>query len=209
MANQGARMKAFTQGITKQEFLKEIYWHRDQDAFIKGTYAEGEGKNFQGCAVGCSLNSVARIKGIEISTSSHKEYETHLGIPQWVARLEDRIFEGLPKERSKRWPVEFAEAVNEGADLEKIKIPMLIFIVEQARTKTTNERSLKAIDGVLTELRKDALDLTQLREARSAAYAAAAAAYAAADADAADAAARSNAYVVFADKLLELMRNCH
>jgi hypothetical protein len=155
-----------------------------------------------------------------------------------IARLEDRIFEGLPNKRAMQWPAEFLNAVNPGSDLSKILIPMLIFIVESARENTKNEKSLKAIDGVLLELKKDVIDYPALRAARAAAAAAAAAAayaaadaayaaaaaaaaaaaYAAADAAAyaaadaayaaADADARSKTYVKFADKLLELIREC-
>ena len=197
-------MKAFTQGITKQEFLTEIYKHQKLDAFIKGDYSSGDENNFQGCAVGCSLKSVADIKKIKISYSSHKEYENHLGIPQWLARLEDKIFEGLPKARSKTWPVEFAEAINEGSDLSQIFIPMLIFICEQARTKTKNELSHSYIDGVLAELKKPTIDRDALLKARAASrpsYAADAGAYAAgADAASADAGAyAAGAYAADAD----------
>ncbi len=54
-----------------------------------------------------------------------------LGIPEWLARLEDCIFEGLSKKRSKKWPLEFSDAINIGADLNKIKIPFIVFILEQ------------------------------------------------------------------------------
>ena len=105
---------------------------------------------------------------------------------------------------------------------------MLIFIVECAREKTKNVRSLEAIDGVLKELKKKKLNLKKLKKARAdaaaayadadaayaaaayAAYAAAYAAYAAADAAAAYAAAdaRKKEYVKFADHLLKLMKGC-
>jgi len=261
---------AFKQGITKTEFLSEIKNHQKLDNFVKGSYW-GDGK---GCAVGCSLESVARLKKINLSYSNHSEMERHLGVPTWLALLEDKIFEGISKERSKSWPVEFAEAINEGSDLNKIKTPFLIFICEQAREKTKNELAHSYIDGVLVELRKEVLDIPALTAARNASrpryYAAAfaadaAAAFAAdaaaADADAADAfvadaadaaadaaaadafvavaavaadadayaaayaaayvavaavaavaavdAAKEKQYTIFADKLLELIRNCN
>ena len=209
-------MQAFhNKSEIQKEYLDRVIAHSKADEIIKGTYWE----NGKGCAVGCTVHS-----------SSHRAYETELGIPMWLARMEDRIFEGLPSARAKKFPLEFLSAVNLGADLEKIKIPMLIFILESARTRTKNERSLKAIDGVLLQLRKDVLDLPALREARAAAAAAAyaaayadaadaadayaadaadAAAYAAADAAYADAAdARENEYTKFADKLLELIHAC-
>lgn len=158
-------MKAFLDSKEVQEkYLNRIRKHAKADEFAKGIYWE----NGKGCAVGCTVHS-----------SDHSDYETELGIPKWVAKLEDRIFEGLPNARAKLWPVEFLESVNIGSDLNKIKIPMLIFIVESARETTKNERSLRAIDKVLVEFKKDIIDLPKLIVARDAACAAAA--YAAAD----------------------------
>ena len=204
----GERMQAFhNDPKIKQKYLRRVRAHAKADEIIKGKYWE-KGK---GCAVGCTIHS-----------GEHKRYETELGIPQWLARLEDQIFEGLPQKEAMKWPVQFLKAIKTGSFLEKIKIPMLIFIAESAREKTKNKKSLAAIDGVLLQLKKDVLDLPALREARGAAYAAAAAAYAVAEAvaeaaayaaayaaAAADAAyARENEYVKFADKLLELIKNC-
>lgn len=208
-------MLAFHNDIKiKNKYLKRIRAHAEADEIIKGVYWE-EGK---GCAVGCTIHS-----------GNHAAYETELGIPQWMAKLEDRLFEGMPNKRSKTWPVEFLESIKPGVDLQKCLIPMLIFIVESARENTKNKKSLAAIDGVLLELRKNVLDIPSLLKARTAAadataaayaaaYAADAAAYAAdADDDAADAAsyvaayaanARSKEYEKFADKLLELIREC-
>ena len=56
-------MKAFTMGINKADFMKEILAHQAADNFIRKSYDEGAG----GCAVGCSLKSVAKIKNIKIN----------------------------------------------------------------------------------------------------------------------------------------------
>jgi len=44
-----------------------------------------------------------------------------IGIPQWLARLEDCIFEGLSHDRSQKWPEEFLEAITPGIDLNTIE----------------------------------------------------------------------------------------
>ena len=69
--------------------LAELQYHYDHDEIIKGRYWEA-GK---GCAVGCILKN-----------DNHMEYETEFGIPVMLAKLEDRIFEGLPNGQSKAWP---------------------------------------------------------------------------------------------------------
>jgi hypothetical protein len=119
-------MQAYTCGITKEQFVNEIKAHQEADNFIKGTYSDGE----KGCAVGCSLKSIAKLKGIDLHFSDHKKYEEHLGIPAWLARVEDTIFEGLSTARSKSWPLEFSCAINTGSDLNQIIALFIIFLLE-------------------------------------------------------------------------------
>lgn len=129
-------MKAFTETtMTKEELLTELKWHQEQDNFIKGQYFR-EGK---GCAVGCSLESLNRKKNLSIGVGDHSAYEIHLGIPEWVARLEDTIFE-VSDDRSKTWPVEFIEAINVGSDLETIKKPFLIMVLKNSLKTFDHEK---------------------------------------------------------------------
>ena len=114
-------MKAFTQGIKKTEFIKEIKWHQEQDKVLQGTYGQSTNGDWRGCAVGCSIHSINRLKGKDYETDDHSIYESELGIPEWLARLEDTIFEGLPKEKAKKWPLRFAKAIKVGADLDPVK----------------------------------------------------------------------------------------
>jgi hypothetical protein len=180
-------MKAYQNGITKEQFVSEMKMHQKMDNFKSGTYGEGIGT--KACAIGCGVQSIARIEGLEIlNFGDHALVAEKLGCPEWLIRLEDRIFEGVGKERQKTWPLEFAESLQEGTDTSKILIPMLIFIVEFAREKTKNNKTLAAIDGILSELRKEKIDKEKLMKARVKALAAADAAVDA-DADDADAAA--------------------
>jgi hypothetical protein len=90
---------------TKAAILAQIRAHRLADQIVKGEYWE-DGK---GCAVGCTIHS-----------SDHAEYETRFGIPQMLAWLEDRIFEGLPNAEAMLWPERFMDAINVGADLSRV-----------------------------------------------------------------------------------------
>src|SRR5690606_25985304 len=107
-----------------------------------------EGK---GCAVGCSLNSIAQIKKIGLDCSEHNLYEEYLGVPEWLAKVEDTIFEGIPDKRRKTWPVEFGEAINEGADLNKIKVPFIVYIlqsnieVQKRLLKNTQDKEIRGV----------------------------------------------------------------
>ena len=120
-------LRAYTKSISKEAFVAETKKHQAADNFLKGTYDKGE----KGCAVGCALKTVAKLKRIDLDFGDHAQFENHLGIPEWLAQLEESIFEGVTLERSKLWPVEFAEAINEGSDLEKIKIPFIVYLMEE------------------------------------------------------------------------------
>jgi hypothetical protein len=101
----------------KEVYLARVRAHRIADEIVKGKYWQ----NGKGCAVGCTIHS-----------SDHGKYEVELGIPEWLARVEDIIFEGLPNKRAMLWPEEFLEAIKPGVDLDKIKTPLTIFILEDA-----------------------------------------------------------------------------
>lgn len=58
------------------------------------------------------------------------EKYTELGAPRWLVHLADVIFKGLPNEKAQMWPDKFISAIKPGADLEKIKAPFLIFLLE-------------------------------------------------------------------------------
>ena len=226
-------MKAFhSNPKIKETYLARVMAHQKADEIIQRETWDGK----RGCAIGCTLHSY-----------SHKAYETELGIPEWLAKLEDKLFEEMSTKYSKSWPADFLREITPGSDLNKIKIPFLIFIVESALERFDHEKypkQAKAINGVLKELNRDKIDFDKLKNARATAataaadadadaaadaaaaataaayaavYAAAAAAAYAADADAAAAyaayaaayaAAGEKEYKKFADKLLELLKEC-
>ncbi len=86
----------------KEKYLKRVQAHREADEIIKGTYWE-DGK---GCAVGCTIHG-----------SNHARYETELGIPRQLARIEDGLFEALPNGVARDWPVKFLSAIPVGSNL--------------------------------------------------------------------------------------------
>jgi hypothetical protein len=119
-------MKAFLNDESvRKKYLDRVHAHAKADEFIKGKYWQ----NGKGCAVGCTIHD-----------SDHSKYETELGIPEWLARVEDAFFEGLPNELAKEWPVKFLEAVNIGADLNKIKPAFMIYILDQALKNFDHEK---------------------------------------------------------------------
>jgi hypothetical protein len=97
----------------KEMMLEEVLKHQKADEIIQGSY-ESRGKY---CAVGCSIESLNTRLGKHYSHGDHSVYETELGIPKIIARLEDRIFEGLEREKAKMFPLRFIQAVPVGVDL--------------------------------------------------------------------------------------------
>lgn len=123
-------MKAFhNDEAIKQKYLKRVEKHRLADELVQGV-AWQDGK---GCAVGCTLESY-----------NHAQYEKELGIPEWLARVEDTIFEGLTEEDAQMWPERFLAAIHPGADLDKIKHPFIIFVL-QSNLKNFDHKKCPAV----------------------------------------------------------------
>jgi hypothetical protein len=188
-------MQAFHGDISiKCRYLDRVRAHAVADEIIHGKYWE----NGKGCAVGCTIHG-----------ERHMDYESELGIPVMLARLEDRLFEGQSNGKSKAFPERFLVAAKVGADLSRVGWKFLYWLLTEelaSRDDPRVARQIKRCADVLIPLtkgepvnREEAL--AAMREARSAAaaaydadaYAYAAAASAAYAADAADAAADASA----------------
>ena len=102
----------------KASLLRRIRAHEKADRLTQGTYGSMSGY-WRGCAVSCSLATPSgRFDGEIVTEGLHAEYPKQLGLPVWLAHLEDRIFEGLPQEEAMQWPRRFAEAIPVGVSLD-------------------------------------------------------------------------------------------
>ena len=193
-------MKAFTNTIiTKEELVSELKKHQLADNFIKGDYFE-DGK---GCAVGCSLESVSRLNGLDLEYfDDHSQYEEYFGLPEFFAQLTDKLFEGMSLEKSKSFPKDVIEAVKIGSDVSKIETKFKIAVLNRnliTLAKLDNDHGVIEITkNVIAALKSG--DKDELAAARSAAssiaYSASSAAWSAAMSawSAAESAAESAAY---------------
>ena len=189
----------------KDKYVKRVTWHFEQDNIIRGIGWNG-GK---GCAIGCTLEKY-----------DHSQYPIELGIPEWLARVEDTLFEGMSKDKSRTWPIDFLAAVNIGSDLEAIKAPFLLFVLKD--TLETFESVeypdvKKAVEVTIALWERDDIGSADWQEAAKAAWAAAWESWAAAEsaAEAAAwaageswAAAKAAAYDRYADEILSLIKEC-
>jgi hypothetical protein len=206
--------------------IKDIYVaramaHQAADDFEKGHYWDGK----KGCAVGCLAHD---------DDKPHETLARELNTPKFIFHLADKIFEGLPLDQSKQWPVDFMQAMPVGLSPEQwdkqIKAPFLIYVLEGTLDTFDHDKSpdvKAAIDGSIALWRRDDIGSEDFNAAAKAAEAAAWAAggawaawaaWAAGAAGAAEAArwaaeaveaveaARDEKYKDFSEKLLELMR---
>jgi hypothetical protein len=196
-------MKAYGYpGLSKSDFLAELALHAEQDRIVQGIYWNDD--DGRGCAVGCSLHSASVRLGIEMAFNSHANYETYLGIPQILARIEDRIFEGLRPEEARKWPQRFAAAIPAGADLSNVWNRFALWLLREiapfcAKTDKTRAAINTVIKGFETNWAtvKPQDARTQARAAAADAYAAHAASAAYAAAYAAASAASAAAYATY------------
>ncbi len=198
----------------KALLLEEIVKHRAADEIVQGSYG---GKSGPWCAVGCAVHSLNVRLDKDYNTGDHSVYETELGIPRVLAKLEDRIFEGLKPELAKDFPQRFIEAVPVGVDLSVVWPQFALWLLSDETNGVIRfaktDRTKDAINGVAALYKRvvagEVVGIAEWRAARNAAayaaaaadadYAAYAAAAAAAAAYAADAdAAADAAYAAYA-----------
>jgi hypothetical protein len=102
----------------KAEFLDQSRKHFEADALIKGAYGRDDG-GFKGCSVGCHLHHImpgATAEMVVGATYKHRRVAEHYGYPEWLAYLQDTVFEGLPDGDNRRWHVQLAETLADLPD---------------------------------------------------------------------------------------------
>jgi hypothetical protein len=146
----------------KTAFVKEVKKHRKADEILQGTYGEMQNGKWRGCSVACANRSLAILNGEKLVESYG--YHRNLAIKlfgsesmEWLARLQDTIFEGLPKKEAMLWTEQFAKAIPVGVDLTKVKWQFCAFILKEnidrvLKLKISDElkeQVVKAIRGSL------------------------------------------------------------
>jgi hypothetical protein len=153
----------------KQVYVKRVQAHRAADELRQGFgyWKKDDKGKFRGCAVGCTLHS-----GI------HGDYETKLGVPRILARLEDVIFERLPNDRAMAWPEEFLTTIPVGADLSLVWPKFAVWlladpadgVIRFARSEKSRAAIQKVADLYLKQIAGEVVALEDWRIARESAY---------------------------------------
>ncbi len=114
----------------KSSIVAEMKKHQKNDQFIKGSYSKMNGK-FKGCAVGCAIDSFNIRLGKAYKNDSHKAFEEAIGVPEWLARLQDGVFENLPDGESSQFAVDLLDAIPVGVDLTPVKWKFSVYLLKE------------------------------------------------------------------------------
>jgi hypothetical protein len=138
-------MKAFVSyhgdAAVKEKYVARFAKHRALDQVVQGTgFDPGTGR---GCFVGCTLNRY-----------DHSAFETELGWPQWLARLADAIFEGLPREEAPQFGTDLLAAVPIGIDLNPIKDRLAVRRIDRliALQQTNLDKYGQQVDAAIHQV---------------------------------------------------------
>ena len=132
----------------KDQMIAAAISHREKDEYIAGCYAKMNG-SFKGCSVGCSLFDVKGIKGIDVGEdyADHALLAKELGIPEFICRLQDSIFEGLPESERLRWTERLFNSIPLGADLTPV-LPKFLLKTLDRLPETDIADVVDAVRGV-------------------------------------------------------------
>lgn len=172
----------FNNPAIKEKYVNQMVNHRKMDQLIHGIYwADGKG-----CAVGCITHS-----------REHSQFETQLGLPEWLAHVVDYLFEGLKNGEAMTFPERVLQAIPLGANLDKTYHKFCKFVQTDIAKDADDKNVRKAIEGVLSQhdkaIKGEIISLPGIWRLYKAAW------------SAAESAAWSAAVSKMANKLIELL----
>ena len=104
--------------------------HQAADEYEAGHYEMREGR---ACSVGCSIHSAVQIGALPKNTNhdDHAALARALGITEMAVRLQDQIFEGLPKPEQSAWTPRMFRSIRSGADYSTLDTRIAIRIIDK------------------------------------------------------------------------------
>jgi hypothetical protein len=138
----------------KAEHVALARQHYAADMLKKGTYGERQGYEFRGCSVGCMWHSIGGRNII----NHHADIAEYFLYPEWMTRLQDTLFEGLPSPEHLHWHVTLAEKLAELPEdydwqlaFHRIMGVILCVVLPYADTSTEVVRSVIGLHGRATQ----------------------------------------------------------
>lgn len=96
----------------KQERIERHKRHVEADRLIAGCYQD-DSHPIKGCSVGCDAIDISGNTG----GNCHKVVAEHDGVPEWLERLRDVVFEGLPDSARAGWHLSLTEVIPVGVEI--------------------------------------------------------------------------------------------
>lgn len=106
--------------------------HIEADRLRAGNYGQEFDDGFRGCAIGCQLWDIAREEGWDWRDRGDEHEivaEAYWPGQVWLSHLEDRIFECLPSQERKEWPLRLVSAVPVGVDITPVSHRLTAYIL--------------------------------------------------------------------------------
>ena len=131
----------------KTNLIARAEQHRLADEYVKGAYEDDEdATTFKGCSLGCTIHDINLERGLLGCVEDHAFLADQLEIPEFLTRLQDRIFEGLNTDLSNHWTERLLTAIPVGADLTPV---LPVFLLSLLDGLPPQEGEVKAtIEGV-------------------------------------------------------------
>jgi hypothetical protein len=136
--------------------------HLAADMLVSGTYGEGNASNFRGCSIGCMAHDIDPSRN-----DYHELVAEHAGWPEWLARLNDSIFEGLPEGERETFHVDLREAIPVGVDLEPVLHQLALRRIDRLIELQTFAlgKSGESVDDVIQETLAALIQVRRCHEA--------------------------------------------
>ena len=115
----------------KEVILAVIAEHRRLDLLAGGAYHTLDGRV---CAIGCQVGTLREHdpeRYGRLLWNDHASLAQALGIPEWLLRLEDCIFERLPLDDRLEWPGRLISAIPVGVDLELVRYRWRVSLLQR------------------------------------------------------------------------------
>lgn len=187
-------MKTFPHAeVTKAVMVADMIAHRKADELVAGIYGDFEDGKFRGCAVGCSIHTINRLRGTNYGYGDYAALAAEIGAPLALVQLQDCAFENLRVKDRKRWLERFYRAMPEGVDLSAAVPRILVRLLREVALLSVAADEWGVRDAIVEVCAAiESGDKSRIRRAAHAAHAAHAA-YAAGNAAYATAYAAANA----------------
>ena len=127
----------FGEQCLRDAVVERVREHQRLDQIAQQIYWDGS----KGCSIGCVLHS-----------GEHLDFERQLGLPVFLAYMDEHIFDRLSLDEAKGWPLRFIEAVPVGVDLELVFPRFMHWLLSDpdGMRQYANARTLSIIDSLVS-----------------------------------------------------------